>query len=61
MPPIAHLTFQPNDAILASARRASELYVDRGVHCTVPQVHDLYSLYPQVKGAAYVKILSKRL
>jgi len=29
----------------------------RGVHCT-PQVQDLY---PQVKDAAYVKILSKRL
>jgi len=26
-----------------------------------PQVQDLYPLYPQVKDAAYVKILSKRL
>ena len=25
------------------------------------QVQDLYALYPQVKDAAYVKILSKRL
>jgi len=35
-------------------------YGDRGVHCTA-QVQDLYPLYPQVKDAAYVKILSKRL
>ena len=36
-------------------------YRDRGVHRT-PQVQDLYPLYPhQVKDAAYVKILSKRL
>jgi len=26
-----------------------------------PQVQDLHPLYPQVKDAAYVKILSKRL
>jgi len=26
-----------------------------------PQVQDLYPLYPQVKDAAYIKILSKRL
>ena len=30
------------------------------VHCT-PQVQDLYPMCPQVKDAAYVKILSKRL
>jgi len=35
-------------------------YGDMGVHCT-PQVQDLYPLYPQIKDAAYVKILSKRL
>jgi len=35
-------------------------YGDRGVQCT-PQVQDLYPLYPKVKYADYVKILSKRL
>ena len=33
----------------------------QGVYCTPPQVQDLYPLYPQVKDAAYVKILNKRL
>jgi len=32
-----------------------------GVHCTTPQVQGLYPLYTQVRDAAYVKILSKRL
>ena len=30
-------------------------------YIVTPQVQDLYPLYPQVKDAAYVKILSKRL
>jgi len=35
-------------------------YLDKGVHCNPPS-SGLYPLYPQVKDAAYVKILSKRL
>ena len=38
---------------------ASELSGQGGT--LYPQVQDLYPLYPQVKDAAYVKILSKRL
>jgi len=37
---------------------ASELWGQGGT--LYPQVQDLYPLYPQVKDAAYVKILSKR-
>jgi len=36
-------------------------YGDRGGGTLYPQVQDLYPLYPQIKDAAYVKILSKRL
>jgi len=35
-------------------------YGDKG-GTLYPQVQDLYPLYPQVKDAAYLKILSKRL
>ena len=56
----AFLGKQLQKSLNLAARGNGVRTMGTGLHCT-PQVQDLYPLYPQVKDAAYVKILSKRL